>query len=47
MATNNIRVERPPQTIKSNVTPISAATKVKISEAFQEIVNKVKAKHLS
>jgi|LakMenEpi03Aug12_release.lakeMendotaPanAssembly.Ray.scaffolds.fasta_scaffold3903745_2 hypothetical protein len=43
----NIRIERPSQTIKSNITPLSSDLKVKISAAFQTIVNKIKDKHLS
>jgi hypothetical protein len=41
-----VRVERPVQTIKSNVTPISQDVKTKIANAFSEFVNAVKAKHL-
>lgn len=47
MSTNNIRIERPAQTIKSETTPINTTLKVKIAEAFQEVVNRIKAKHLS
>lgn len=47
MSTNNIRIERPAQTIKSEITPINASVKVKIAAAFQEVVNRIKAKHLS
>jgi len=44
---NNVRVERPAQTIKSNITPLNADLKLKIASAFQLIVNKIKEKHLS
>jgi hypothetical protein len=42
----SVRVERPAQTIKANVTPISTDVKVKVAAAFQEVVNKIKEKHL-
>jgi hypothetical protein len=41
------RIERPAQTIKTNVTPINETLKIKISGAIQEVVNKIKEKHLS
>lgn len=41
------RTNREEQTIKSNITPLSVDLKVKISAAFQTIVNKIKDKHLS
>jgi hypothetical protein len=43
----NNRVERPSQTIKSIITPLSSDLKVKIANAFQVVVNKIKEKHLS
>jgi len=46
MATKQ-RIERPAQTIKPIVKPISADLKVKASNAFQSIVNAIKAKHLA
>ncbi len=44
---NNVRVERPAQTIKSIISPLSADVKIKAAAAFQLIVNKIKEKHLS
>jgi hypothetical protein len=44
---NNVRVERPANTIKSIISPLTVDTKVKIAAAFQLIVNKIKEKHLS
>jgi hypothetical protein len=44
---NNVRVERPAQTIKSIISPLTTETKVKVAAAFQLIVNKIKEKHLS
>lgn len=44
---NNIRVERPAQTIKSNITPVASDLKIKMAAAFQAVVNKIKEKHLS
>ena len=41
------KVERPAQTIKTIVAPISSELKTKASNAFQAFVNAVKAKHLS
>lgn len=43
---NNVRIERPPQTIKVVVTPLSSDLKVKINNAIQVVVNKIKEKHL-
>lgn len=43
----NNRIERPAQTIKSNITQLSSDLKVKIANAFQVVVNKIKEKHLS
>lgn len=40
------RIERPPQTIKNIINPLSESTKIKIAAAFQAIVNKIKEKHL-
>lgn len=44
---NNVRVERPAQTIKANITPLNPDLKAKVAAAFQAIVNKIKEKHLS
>jgi hypothetical protein len=44
---NNKRIERPAQTIKSNIVPLSTDLKIKVATAFQAIVNKIKEKHLS
>jgi hypothetical protein len=41
------RIERPNQTIKANVTPVSNDIKVKLTAAFQSVINAIKAKHLS
>jgi hypothetical protein len=46
MAQNN-RIERPANTIKANITPLSASIKAKVATAFQLVVNKIKEKHLS
>ena len=43
----NKRIERPAQTIKANIIPLSSELKVKTSLAVQEIVNRIKIKHLS
>lgn len=40
------RVERPAQTIKAIVAPLSNALKIKVATAFQEVVNRIKEKHL-
>ena len=40
------RIERPAQTIKPIVAPLSNAVKEKIATAFQAVVNEVKTKHL-
>ena len=40
------RVERPAQTIKTIVAPISNDLKVKVATAFQAVVNRIKEKHL-
>lgn len=40
------KIERPAQTIKSVVAPISADLKTKIATAFQEVVTRIKVKHL-
>lgn len=47
MSNNNSTTTRPSQIIKSDTTPINTTLKVKIAEAFQEVVNRIKAKHLS
>lgn len=41
------RVERPAQTIKPIVAPLSADVKTKISTAFQAFVTAIKVKHLN
>jgi hypothetical protein len=38
---------RPDSTIKVDINPISSELKLKTKEAFQEVVNKIKEKHLS
>jgi hypothetical protein len=43
----NKRVERPANTIKANITPLSSSLKTKVASAFQSVVNKIKEKHLS
>jgi hypothetical protein len=43
----NIKVERPNQTIKVIISPITNDLKVKAATAFQEVVTKIKQKHLS
>ena len=44
---SNTRIERPNTVIKPKVVAISNDVKVKISNAVQEVVNKIKEKHLS
>jgi hypothetical protein len=44
--TPKIREERPNTVIAALVKPISNDVKTKISTAFQEVVNKIKEKHL-
>lgn len=41
-----LRVERPKQTIKTIVTPLSTNLKPKVQLAIQEVVNAIKTKHL-
>ena len=41
------RVERPTQTIKTIVAPLSGTVKEKIATAFQAVVTAIKVKHLS
>lgn len=41
------RIERPAQTIKPIVASLSSNLKLKIATAFQEVVTKIKEKHLS
>jgi len=45
--TAKIREERPTTVIKAVVSPLSTDLKTKISTAFQEVVTKIKEKHLS
>lgn len=40
------RIERPAQTIKAIVAPLSNDLKSKVSTAFQAVVNQIKNKHL-
>jgi len=40
------RVERPAQTIKAIVAPISSELKTKVATAFQAVVTVIKVKHL-
>jgi hypothetical protein len=42
----NPRVERPTTVIKNLIAPITSDKKVKIAAAIQEIVNRIKEKHL-
>ena len=41
-----IRSERPSQTIKAIVAPISDELKTKVASAFQTVVTAIKNKHL-
>lgn len=41
-----LRVERPSQTIKTNVTPLANDLKIKTAAAIQEVVNQIKIVHL-
>jgi len=47
MANNNNKVYRPASIIKANITPLSNQLKSKVSVAFNEVVSKIKIKHLS
>jgi hypothetical protein len=40
------RIERPAQTIKTVVAPLSSTVKEKIATAFQAVVTEIKNKHL-
>jgi hypothetical protein len=40
------RVERPAQTIKAIVAPLSNDLKTKVADAFQALVTSIKTKHL-
>jgi hypothetical protein len=40
------RVERPAQTIKTKVAPLSNDLKAKVAAAFQAVVTAIKTKHL-
>lgn len=44
--TPKIREERPDTVIKPVIAPLSTDIKTKISTAFQEVVTKIKEKHL-
>lgn len=44
---DNKRIERPFQVIKARITPINEVTKQKIKNAFQDVINRIKQKHLS
>lgn len=41
------RIERPDNTIKINITPISTEVKVKCATAINDVIARIKAKHLS
>jgi hypothetical protein len=41
------RIERPNQTIKTIVVPLSNDLKVKVANAIQYVANTIKDKHLS
>jgi hypothetical protein len=41
------RIDRPAQTIKGIVAPLSNDLKVKVATAFQAVVTAIKVKHLS
>lgn len=41
-----LRTERPPQTIKAIIAPLSNDLKAKVSTAFQSVVSAIKVKHL-
>lgn len=43
----NIRIERPTTVIKALITPIPSDTKVKVANAIQSVVNRIKDKHLA
>jgi hypothetical protein len=47
MADDRIILERPKVHIVVQVNPISDELKVKVKNAVQEVVNKIKEKHLS
>ena len=40
------RIERPAQTIKAIVAPISSELKTKVATAFEAVVTAIKVKHL-
>ncbi len=40
------RIERPDNTIRTNITPISTEVKVKCANAINDVVARIKAKHL-
>ena len=40
------RIERPNQTIKAIVAPISSELKTKVATAFEAVVTAIKVKHL-
>lgn len=42
-----VKVNRPDNVIKSNIIPLDSTLKAKIASAVQEVVNKIKVKHLS
>jgi hypothetical protein len=45
MATK-LRIERPDNTIRTNITPISTEVKVKCATAINDVIARIKAKHL-
>lgn len=40
------RIERPKVTIKSIIAPLSTAVKTKVNLGIQQVINKIKDKHL-
>jgi hypothetical protein len=42
----NTKIHRQPNVIKTDITPLSTELKVKIKSAVEEVVNKIKEKHL-
>lgn len=43
---SNIKSQRPNTVIKSTIAPITNEVKVKVSNAFQILISKIKEKHL-
>lgn len=44
---SNTRIERPTTVIKALVAPVPLNVKAQVSTAVQEVINKIKIKHLS